>query len=427
LKQCRIIFLFCLFIPYVALAQNSRGVTALRAAEAAPPGDDLTLKIAVIGPGDELYFWWGHLGLVIENRGNGTSRFYDYGIFSFENVNFFVNFAFGRLLYTCGVSSSASNIGHYIRTNRDITLYTLDLPPADRLEVFNFAQWNVRPENRDYFYHHFRDNCATRIRDIIDMAVKGQFREKYGAAPGRYTLRQQVRRHTWFSPLIDWFLNFWMGRGIDTPISVWDEMFLPSEIGMRIGEFSYIDSSGLERKLVSDIEFVNRSENRPGVLDSPPRFWTGELILGAALALCFVLFRKRRRIFGLGASFFGLFFGLAGSVLFFMTFFTNHDYTYHNSNILFVNPLLLAALPLGLCFALGRKAEQRARAEKFLRLLFTYVSVVCFLTILARALPGYHQQNQSVQALILPPALALSFFPGWISLLMRRISRKGFS
>ncbi|MDR0662977.1 MAG: hypothetical protein LBF80_02720, partial [Spirochaetaceae bacterium] len=67
------------------------------AEDAKSRGDYLTVKIAVMGPGDALYFWWGHLGLIIEDELSGTSKFYDYGVFSFDSENFFLNFAFGRL------------------------------------------------------------------------------------------------------------------------------------------------------------------------------------------------------------------------------------------------------------------------------------------------------------------------------------------
>jgi hypothetical protein len=407
-------------------------------AEGPVPGDELTLKVAVIGPGDELYFWWGHLGFIIEDSLAGTSLFYDYGVFSFENVNFFSNFALGRLLYTCEVSGSASNIGYYLMTNRDITLYTLDLPPEVKLAVARFAQWNVRPENKDYYYHHFRDNCVTRIMNIIDMAVEGQFKERYGQAPGRYTLRQHVRRHTWFSPVMDWLLNFWMGQDIDRPVTVWDEMFLPSEIGRRIAEFSYRDPEGIQRPLASNIQTVNLAENRPAVLETPPRFWIRELLAGLLLALL-VLFVSRpkkrpagepagggsppdtaRRFLGLFQALAGLLFGLAGLLLFFMAFFTDHDYTYHNSNLLFINPLLLAALPLGLCLAFSKKPERREASRRYLGLLFTYVSLFCAGTIVIRLLPGFYQQNQPVQALVLPISLALSYFPRWISRIKNR-------
>ena len=326
----RTLFLILLFLlPGVFLFPQGREA----------PGESLTLKIAVIGPGDELYFWWGHIGLIIEDSRDDTSRFYDYGIFSFDNENFFFNFAFGRLLYSCGVSPTESNFAIYQRTNRDILVYTLDIPPVKREEIRRFAEKNVLPENRNYFYHHFKDNCATRIRDIVDLAVDGQFLESFVEAPGRFTLRKHVRRHTWHDIFMDWILNFWMGQDIDTSITVWEEMFLPSEIGRRIAEFSYTDSSGSSRRLVSSMELLHDAEGRPPVLETPGQQWTGALGIGlltAALLLGFALLARGgipggRVLFGLGQSVVGLFFGIAGSLLFFLSFFTNHDYTWHNS------------------------------------------------------------------------------------------------
>jgi hypothetical protein len=399
-------------------------------------GDYLTLKVAVMGPGDELYFWWGHIALIIDDAATGESRFYDWGIFSFDTENFFLNFAFGRLLYRCGASPAEASFRVYRNTNRDITVYTLDFPAQTKEAIRRFAENNILPENRNYFYHHFRDNCATRIRDILDTALDGQFSAAFGEAPGRYTLRQHVRRHTWFSPFFDWVLNFLMGQGIDTPIRVWDEMFLPQEIGDRIRDFRYTDASGATRKLVSSVEVLNRAVDRPRVLDVPRKQWPRELVLGLAAAVLFiVLFAVRRKrpalgrvLLGVSQSLLGLFFGGAGLVLCFMSFFTNHDYTYHNSNILYINPLLLAAVPLGIMMARGRYEsarhlrhrfwrrlrrrssleQRRSSPERLLRILWTYVFFGGILTMVIKLFPWFYQQNQVTQALVLPFALILA-------------------
>ncbi|MDR2101934.1 MAG: hypothetical protein LBP43_05135, partial [Treponema sp.] len=114
---------------------------------------------------------------------------------------------------------------------------------------------------------------------------------------------------------------------------------------------------------------------------------------------------------GLGQSFLGFFFGIAGTVLLFMTFFTDHDYTYHNSNILYINPLLLGALPLGIVFAFTGDEKKRLSAARFLRALWTYVFLGGVLTMVIKLFPGFYQQNQVTQALVLPIALVLSFIP----------------
>ena len=379
-------------------------------------GDYLTVKLALIGAGDELHFWWGHVGLVIENRLTGRNLFYDWGVFSFDTENFFKDFAFGRPIFTTTYSSAELSYLAYIMANRDVILYTLNLTAGQKEAIVLFAENNVLPENADYEYHHFWDNCSTRIRDLIDMALDGQFYAKYGEAPGRFTLRQHVRRHTWFNPFFDWILNFWMGQVIDRQITVWDEMFLPSELAKRVYGFTFTDPYGNERPLVSSVEVVFQSSGRPEVLDTPRLQWPRQLLVSLLFSALFVfLFVKCgkgkyfKAFFGVLQSLLGLFFGIAGSVLFFLMFFTNHDYTFENINILFVNPFFLAAVPLGITFAFSKVKEKQKRAANILRIFWTYVFFSGLLTIVLRIFPAFYQQNQVTLAMILPLALSFVF------------------
>jgi len=420
LKTLKLLAVFVLLLAGVGLlpAQARNG-----------GGENLTVKIAVMGPGDELYFWWGHIALVIDDARTGQSRFYDYGVFSFETGNFFVNFAFGRLWYSSHVSAAASNYAVYQLSNRDITLYTLNIPPQKREEIREFAENSVLPENRLYRYHHFKKNCTGPILEVLDMATNGQFKEHYLNEPGRFTLRQHVRRHTWFAPFTDWILNFWMGQDIDTPITVWQEMFLPSEIAMRIREFNYTDSRGVSKPLVSDVEEIWRADAHPPVLDAPVRQWPMELAVGIVFAAVFagLFFIQQKRpalgqvVLGIFHSLLGLFFGVAGTALFFMTFFTDHDYTYHNANLLFCSPLFLAAVPLGIIYAKSTNYYRRIPAEFALRLLWLLCALGIFASMLLKLLPQFWQDNLVDQMLMLPMALVLSLEPAGLKRLLRRI------
>ncbi|MDR3356367.1 MAG: DUF4105 domain-containing protein [Spirochaetaceae bacterium] len=408
----------CIFFAIVLVLAVSDGTFA---EEKKNRGDYLTVQIAVIGPGDELYFWWGHLGLIIEDKLSGTSKFYDYGVFSFDNENFFLNFAFGRLLYTSTVSDTRDILRRYIETNRDIAIYTLNLNARQKEAVMRAAERNILPEYRDYLYNHFSDNCVTRTTNLLDDALDGQFYAMAKSTPGRLTLREHVRRHTYFSPFWDWLLNFLMGQGIDAPSTVKEELFLPSEVGRVLQTFYYIDANGAKEPLLSSVEILNTSKGRPPVLDAPRARWPYGLCYGAAVSLVLLmlmLLSKKlpagRVLLGLSQSLLGLFFGLAGTVAGFMTFFTNHDYTWHNINVLFVNPLLLAAVPLGLKSAFGKNENGRALSEKILKGLWTYVFSGGVLTMLIKLSPAFYQQNQVTLALVLPFAFTLSFIPVWI-------------
>jgi hypothetical protein len=376
-----------------------------------------------------LYFWWGHIAFIVESTLTGQNYSYDFGLFSFDNDNFFVNFAFGRLLYGCGAFPTANNIAGYVRSNRDVTLYTLDLPPDMREEVYRLVEESILPENRLYLYHHFKDNCSTRIRDILDKAINGQFKEQLDNTPGRFTLRQHIRRQTWYSPFADWILNCWMGRDIDTPITVWAELFLPAEMANHITEFTYTDSSGETRQLVSNIEYFYESHDRIQASETARPRWPRQFAVGLALALILgLLFFTQTKSPPFGQVTLGIFhtlialaFGFPGLLLFFMSTFTAHDYTYHNINLLFCNPFLLVAVPLGLRYASAPNYNKRLFAETALRVIWLLTVLGIFLSMLIQLNPRFRQDNLADQLLMLPVALTLSLEPAGLRRLIERL------
>jgi len=392
-------------------------------------GDDLEIKIAIAGPGDELYFWWGHIALVICNTRTNENNFYDYGVFSYKNADFYYNFAFGRMYYTSVRSSMESNIENYINNNRDISLYSLDLSPREKEIIYWEAEKSILPEFRDYQYHFFYHNCTTRLLNIIDAAIDGQIEKYFTNQSGRFTFRQHVRRHSWFSPFFDWILNFWMGQDIDAAIPVWGELFLPSEVGRQFVNFQYIDSDGNLRNIVSNVETLNHSVGRPIVLDAPRTQWIIELVFSLILAafLGFLFFIQVKFpaagqvLLGITHSLLGLFFGTASLVLYFLSIFTSHDYTYHNINMIFCTPLLLAAFPLGIRYAVSKNYYRRIKTEFLLRLLWLLTVIGIFISMLIKLSPSYWQDNLTDQMLMLPIALVLSLEPFGMKRLLYRI------
>jgi hypothetical protein len=377
--------------------------------------EELTFKVAVFGPSDKIFVWWGHAALIVENTRWKYSRIFDWGIFSYPSDNFLWDFVHDRVRYRCRVGPY--DLKEYLEEDRDIVLYTLNLDAAGKQAILEYAENKVLPENCYYEYHEFRNNCSTGIRDIIDLGTGGQLKAWTRAVPGRFSLRQQARRFTWHNPPADWFLDFLMGQSLDGPMSVWDEMFLPAEIARNIADFRFTGYSGEERSLVAAVEVLHATKTRHPILQAPlsrtlPSFVTGLFIAG--LFACIAFLRKSFPrgggiAWGLGQSLVGLILGAMGCVLFFGRFFLNNDYIRQNFNLWFVNPLLLAAFPLGIAAAAGAKSGICSRAERWLRLLWTYVFAACLLTVLMKGLPAFFQQNQAAQALVLPVAWTLCY------------------
>ncbi len=385
---------------------------SLGAQEQNPDMDPLVFKLMVIGASDEIFIWWGHATLIIENTKYDHSVIYDWGIFSYPSDSFLMDWIRDKVAYKCAVASAKPDIYGYIGEDRDIVVYVLDLEPDKKQAILDYAVNNVHPANCWYTYHPFEDNCATSIRNLIDLGTGGQLKERLSNTPGRFTYRQHLRRFIWFRTISDGFYSFLMGQDLDKNISAWEEMFLPIEIGRNVSDFKYIDSSGNERQLVTRVEMLNATKNRPPVLNEPLNQWPLAMFLGftvTALLMGIITLRKKNPVsgsiaWGLAQTLLGLLFGISGVVLFFVMFFMKHEYFRNNFNLLLINPLILAAVPLGIGVMFGR-----GKPEKYLRLLWTYVFIADLVLMVMRLLPVFYQNNLTLQIVMLPISFLLSW------------------
>ena len=356
-----------------------------------------------IEPSDPVYTWWGHSALIVEDRRLGESRFYNYGLFSFEQDRFVLDFAMGRLWFQVGASDTERELAYYSYLGRTIRIQTLDLLPDKRLEMAVFLENNILPQNRTYLYDHQYDNCATRVRDLIDATVDGQLAEATAVA-GRMTLREHTRRFTEHNFFMDWLLMFLMSEVIDHPITKWEEMFLPTELERNVAALRYRDETGRDRPLVSESVVYFDAPRQRLVPDRASPIWFRALIPGVILGLpallLGILLRRRGKwkLFGLYSALVGLIVGLPGSALFFMSTFTDHTITYANENLFLANPLGLAAVPLGLLAAFGRSS----RSRRLLQLFWPLLAAVACLYLLLKLFPLFDQSNGAAVATILP-------------------------
>jgi hypothetical protein len=291
-------------------------------------------------------------------------------------------------------------------------LQSLDLTPEQALALAEGLEVAALPENREYRYHHYQDNCSTKVRDHLDRVLGGRLREA-GKASARFTLRGHTRRHSGRQPVVDFALRFWMNASMEAPITVWEEMFLPGELA-RV-----VESIGLARATQRVFEPVDR----PPIPEAPPThgpylFLVGLLLGGLAWFLGVRRDRARgwRVALGLTHSLTGLAFGFLGTLGTLMWAFTEWDVTFDNANQLLANPLTLAAFPLGVGLAFGRMGGAGGvpgRAERWLSRSWTLLAGTSILALLLAVLTITGQANGAVIALLLPMNLgfALSLRP----------------
>ncbi|MCG8553752.1 MAG: DUF4105 domain-containing protein [Proteobacteria bacterium] len=378
-------------------------------------GGDLAISLVTFGPGDQIHQFFGHNALVVEDKRSNRKTLYNYGLFSF-GFDMLPKYMMGRLVFWAGRAPAEPTYRQYMAGNRDVRIHELNLVPERRLAVARQLEHDVLPSNRDYLYHHYVNNCSTRVRDVIDGAIDGQLKQA-GQHPARLSFRSHTRRYAQVSTWFDLLLVFWMNDHMEQAIRIWHEGFLPEELERQVLAASYLTPDGRRVALVARTETRFKS-SRTSTPELPSRLWPELLVCGLSLGgIAVALERKRRRtrrrwpVRALGAhnACVGLLFGLPGLLLFLMATLTEHTVTYYNENLLLANPLTLLAVPLGI--GLWVRPERSLRR---LRRLWGMLALLSILGLLLKALPSFDQDNWLVVALVLPTnlGLGLAFYLG---------------
>ena len=183
-------------------------------------------SVITIGPYEnELYSAFGHSGIRYYNKNTGEDYFYNYGIFDFDQPNFYLNFLNGRLLYKVGKYSYPAAKNYYIDQNRFVKEQFLNLDQSEEILLYNYLEQNIQPENANYLYNYVYDNCATKIRDILSEVIGDQlyFSEFPGDVSFRNLMDIYLNNNLWG----DLGIDICLGPEIDRVISYEDKMFIP--------------------------------------------------------------------------------------------------------------------------------------------------------------------------------------------------------
>ncbi len=293
--------------------------------------------------------------MLLSDPQRGTSRIYNYGMFSFEQEGFLLRFVRGRPIYWLKSVDSESHLRKAIADGRSVWLQEVNLTPDETVKLREFLEWNDRDANRYYEYDYFLDNCSTRIRDALDLATAGQIKAQsteLTAATFRSRTLEAVPR----SPWVYAGMTLALGRPADRRLSEWDEMFAPLSMRERMSHITLVDDSGFERPLVrSETTLAEGSfEVTPQMNGNSQSIWH---LFGAGLAVLVISiggFASRGRsgllLARIVVGFWILLIGTAGAALMLLWVQTNHWATAWNENLLFLNPL---AVPLAVVFPLS--------------------------------------------------------------------------
>jgi len=241
-----------------AARPEARMDSARQDAVAAPAerllSDRATVSLVTILPGRLVYNVFGHNAIHVRDPVRGIDVAYNYGTFDFGNpVAFTAKFVYGDLNYRLAKGDFGRMVAYYPAVEgRPLIEQTLDLEPEQREQIFRFLEWNALPANAFYRYDFYYDNCATRIRDLLERVLGAPI----GAAspdPG-VTMRQLLDPYLVEKPLLHLGMDFAQGSPADVAASARDAMFLPDHLAAWVAEARRAGPSG-------DVALVARTDS----------------------------------------------------------------------------------------------------------------------------------------------------------------------
>ena len=296
------------------------------------------ISLITCDPGDEMYSLFGHSAFRVVDTTYRIDRIYNYGIFDFSTPNFYGKFTQGKLEYMLGIQRTGNFMYQYEEENRSVYEEDINLTDAEAVQIVRFLDWNYKPENRFYLYDFFFDNCATKLRDILEEQL-GEKLIYPEPEPEPIAFRDLLDMYTEKAqPWGDFGIDLILGLPTDDMADIRNQMFLPDFLSQNLGLAS-IHHEGKTEPLLGPKRTIFQA--RPA--EGGPSFATPLLVIGLLCLglIVYTFLGKGKRL--QNTLDIVMFFLLAFLGFFWigMWLFTNHGATYQNLNMLWTNPLFL--------------------------------------------------------------------------------------
>ena len=294
-------------------------------------------------PGSEIYELEGHSGLRLRDSINDITV--NWGLFDFNAPNFVYRFVKGETDYRAGACPTDMFVGLYAGDGRKVMEQWLNLTARQAETLTSLVRENLRPENRVYRYNYVKDNCSTRILDMIERAIGDTV--SLGVAPENITgdhpsFRNSMRHYHATYPWYQFGIDLALGSGLDRPISNREQGYAPVTMFHLLEKATIPDSTGRQVPLVLGTTVLN--EGLPQGASLPPTpFWQSPLFISwilfiVTLSISINDIRRKRLTRWLTAVIYSVS-GVAGLIITFLIFISEHEATSPNWLYLWLNPL----------------------------------------------------------------------------------------
>ena len=317
--------------------------------------DSIEISILTCTPGKDMYAKFGHTALRVRDYTIQRDVVFNYGCFDYNANNFVLKFLLGQTDYLLDAEEFEYLKYRYGMLGNGVSEQVLNLSQEEANRLLALLLENLRPENQEYRYNWLYDNCTERARDVIEKAVDGHI-EYAGVLDENMTVRDMLHKCLEKSPWVSFGIDMILGDEIDRKTDKRILMFLPNVFKTESDGAYIVKSNGERLEYVSGRSSVLEDTNAPDeayVLGSP--LFVFSLLLLGTIGL-FLKELKRKRITVWLDVVLHTCQGLAGLLVAFLFFLSEHPAVDSNWLVILFNPLpLFYAGWLFYCYKKGKR------------------------------------------------------------------------
>lgn len=297
--------------------------------------ENTQISLLTCSPGELIYELFGHTAIRVYDASSGVDFIVNYGLFDFEQPHFVYRFVRGKTDYMVGMSHTSYFLRSYQERGSSVTESVLQMTTAEKTALLARLDENLLPENRVYRYNFIYNNCATKVRDMIEMSLDRKI--SYPTHVDSYTFRELLMLYTRHAPWSQLGFDLCLGRGADKTATQRECFFLPEMLGNTYASASVADSTGKVPLCGNTHLLVSGTHKNDGSGWFSPTLCAYILLL-VTLYASFYLRKHKKWLEVFDVTIYTIN-ALGGTLILFLILYSQHPFTGQNYNILWMNPI----------------------------------------------------------------------------------------
>lgn len=311
--------------------------------------DTIAISLITCTSGKDVYAKFGHTAIRMFNFSKNEDFVFNYGCFNYNADNFLFKFVLGQTDYRLEAEPTEYFLSRYQRMGNGVAEQVINLTQEEANALRYKLIENLRPENQEYRYKWIGNNCTDKARFMIQDALCNPIQYEFPSEDEVPTVREILHKCLEKAPWVSFGVDLVLGCEIDDALSYKLEnpkedyiykMFLP----VRFMEA--LDNATITKDNGEMIPCVRAKKEllHASYIEEEPSFFTPTVTFAILLALVIAISCydfKRKKISAWLDIILHITQGLAGVIIAFLFFFSEHPAVSINFLVAIFNPMPL--------------------------------------------------------------------------------------